>query len=103
MGWHRVGQNIEYVANDFRKDGNGRSLYTLSFEHTFATDNDSVYFAHCFPYTCSDLREDLARIESQPNSKHIFRREILCQTLMGNKAEVLTITSGLNKSPFTMK
>lgn len=66
-GWHRMGQNIIYAQNQFKRDtGNYRSTrkyYTLTFEHTFESDDDQVYFAHCFPYTYSDLCEDLTAIE----------------------------------------
>ena len=41
IGWHRVGQNIDYFANNFKKDGRcGRSYYTLTFEHTFEVNDD---------------------------------------------------------------
>lgn len=41
--------------------------YTFTFTHEFNSgDNDYVYFAHCFPYTYSDLADDLSRIEKDP-------------------------------------
>lgn len=42
IGWHRVGENIDYYLNDFKKDGNkySRNFYTLTFEHTFCHDDD---------------------------------------------------------------
>ena len=52
-----------------------------------------VYFAHCFPYTYSDLSDDLARIEKDVSTQNFFNRNTLCRTLAGNKCEYLTITS----------
>lgn len=57
VGWHRVGEQISYFANNFKRD-NQRFLktnYTFSFTHTFDFANDKQFFAHCFPYTYSDL------------------------------------------------
>mmetsp|Transcript_4821 Transcript_4821/g.7261 ORF Transcript_4821/g.7261 Transcript_4821/m.7261 type:complete len:336 (-) Transcript_4821:2969-3976(-) len=65
LGWHRVGSEIMYFQNQYKRDYSRaqRCYYTLSFVHEFKTENDQSYFAHCFPYTFSDLQEDLSRIE----------------------------------------
>jgi murein tripeptide amidase MpaA len=68
-----------------------RFYYTLTFTHTFETDKDTVYFSHCFPYTYTDLTDDLSRIERFANS--IMTRATLCRTLAGNRCEYITITS----------
>jgi len=64
LGWHRVGTEISYYKNHIRNQVNGnrfpdKKYYTLTFTHTFDSTDDSVYFCHCFPYTYSDLCEDL--------------------------------------------
>lgn len=65
VGWHRIGENINYYANSYKRDNNKflRTFYTFTYTHTFEHDNDHVFFSHCFPYTYSDLTEDLNRIE----------------------------------------
>lgn len=65
IGWHRTGKNISYTQNNFKRENMrySRNYYTLSFTYTFKHENDQVYFAHCFPYTYSDLVDDLNRIE----------------------------------------
>jgi murein tripeptide amidase MpaA len=68
-----------------------RFYYTLTFTHTFDYDKDTVYFSHCFPYTYTDLTEDLSRIERFSNT--IMTRATLCRTLAGNRCEYITITS----------
>jgi hypothetical protein len=70
-GWHRVGSDIRYYQNNIRNQAAGnrfpsKRYYTLTFTHTFEADNDQVYFSHCFPYTYSDLSEDLHQIEMRP-------------------------------------
>lgn len=52
-----------------------------------------MYFAHCFPYTYSDLADDMTRIEKDSYTQNFFHRNTLCRTLAGNKCEYLTITS----------
>lgn len=62
-GWHRVGESIDYYQNNFKKDGNPRfqrNYFTLTFTHSFNFDDDNQFFAHCFPYTYSDLQDDLS-------------------------------------------
>jgi len=36
-------------------DGYGQNLACLTFEYTATNDNDTVYFAHCYPYTYTDV------------------------------------------------
>jgi len=56
MGWHRACTDISYFKNQVRKDFNNSRFYnTLTFTYEFEHDNDTVFFAYCFPYTYSDL------------------------------------------------
>lgn len=95
LGWHRVGTDISYVQNNFKRENMRftRYYYTFSFTHEFTHTNDSVYFAHCFPYTYSDLVDDLSRIEKESLTQNFFYRNMLCRSLAGNKCEYITITS----------
>jgi cytosolic carboxypeptidase protein 2/3 len=59
LGWRRVGENIAYYRNNMRSEdenGNQRTLYSLTWTCTFANENDTYYFAHCYPYTYTDLQ-----------------------------------------------
>ena len=43
VGWHRVGEGIDYYENDFKREMVGRyvkNFYTLTFVHTFKADDD---------------------------------------------------------------
>ena len=97
LGWHRVGSDIGYYQNGYRRENvrfAQRYYYTFTFSHEFTgPDNDQVYFAHCFPYTYSDLQDDLTRIEKDSYTANFFYRNTLCRSLAGNKCEYITITS----------
>ena len=90
-----MGSDISYFQNTYKRENLRftRYYYTFTFTHVFDSDQDSVYFAHCFPYTYSDLADDLSRIEKDSYTQHFFHRNTLCRTLAGNKCEYLTITS----------
>jgi hypothetical protein len=104
VGWHRVGENIDYYMNNYKRDNMRfqRFHYTFTFTHTFEHDDDIQFFSHCFPYTYSDLVEDLNRIEKDTSTPNFFHRATLTRTLAGNKCEYLTITSK-DKDPKSAK
>ena len=53
-------------------------FYSLSFTYKFEYNNDTVFFAYCYPYTYSDLSEDLTAIEKDPVKNKYFSRKTLC-------------------------
>ena len=53
-GWFRSGKDVCYYQNSMKRKTVGH-YYTLTFSATFQNDNDTIYFAHCYPYTFSDL------------------------------------------------
>ena len=95
IGWHRGGTKIAYYQNGIRKDGikGYRSLYTLTFTYEFEYDQDNVFFAYCYPYTYTELVEELNTIMADPIKQQYVQKKTLCETLAGNKCEILTITS----------
>lgn len=101
IGWHRSCQKISYYHNGIKKDhqkkgGNTKTLYTQTFTYEFLYDDDTVYFAYCYPYTYSDLIDDLTKISTDPVRSSFCTRKTLCMSLAGNKVEMLTITSKNN-------
>ena len=38
----------------------------MTFTYEFLYDDDIVYFAYCYPYTYTDMLEDLNKISSDP-------------------------------------
>eukprot|EP00929_Paragymnodinium_shiwhaense_P047804 TRINITY_DN24257_c0_g1_i4.p1 TRINITY_DN24257_c0_g1~~TRINITY_DN24257_c0_g1_i4.p1 ORF type:complete len:946 (-),score=227.62 TRINITY_DN24257_c0_g1_i4:494-3331(-) len=94
VGWVRGGDNIIYYQNGVRrKDKGGTNYYTLTFSVKFEHDCDMVYFAHCYPYSYSDLQKDLQKLEADPMMSRRLRRRKLCETLAGNACDLITITS----------
>ena len=81
---------------------NAGYYYTLTFSATFKHDGDTIYFAHCYPYTYTDLCRYLNQLEADPKKKNRMRRRPLCQTLAGNNCDMLIITT-FNSDPEAIK
>eukprot|EP00347_Sterkiella_histriomuscorum_P004799 403359053 len=98
IGWFRGGTKISYYNNGIKKESQKRSkcYYTLTFSYEFQYDDDIVYFAYCYPYTYTDLQEELNRISNDPIKSQFCARKTLCQSVAENKIEMLTITSRQN-------
>ena len=73
-------------------DGYGQFLYALSFEYTAKHDHDTVYFAHCYPYTYSDCCKYIQNICSFQNKDKV-RKTVLCKSLAGNDVDMLIVTN----------
>lgn len=92
VGWVRDGEDIYYYQNTFKRNS-GPPLYTLTFSITAKYDHDTIYLAHCYPYTYSDLNKYLDSIIYEPMNRNRVRKKTLCQTLAGYNCDLLTITS----------
>jgi hypothetical protein len=95
IGWHKGGEDISYFPNGIRKDVlySSKSFYTATFTYKFKHSGDSIYFAYSQPYSYSELRDDIAAIEADPDRGCFVTTKTLCTTLAGNPCEYLTITS----------
>ncbi|KAJ8402929.1 hypothetical protein AAFF_G00362430 [Aldrovandia affinis] len=91
VGWHRAGTDIKYYCNQTQHEGH--ALYSLTWTCQFPCEGDTCYFAHCYPYTYSDLRRYLSGVTSDPITAAHCRLRVLCHSLAGNAVYVLTITS----------
>lgn len=94
IGWIRAGKNIRYFKNKRRVESSRieRTYYTLTFQYTFEHDADTVYFAHCYPYTYTDLQNYLTVLSMDPVRSKYCRQRVLCETLCGNVCDLLTVT-----------
>ncbi len=94
--WRRFGCNISYVQVNFTKkrEYNKRRDYVLTFTHQFehSPQDTKYYIAYSYPYTYSDLQDDLRLLQQDESKRHTFRRAKLCNTLAGNRCDVMTIT-----------
>lgn len=111
IGWKRCGENISYFRNDdnniystrnyhqvliddFDDDDSGNICsFTLTFNVEFQYDNDTVYFAHSYPYTYSDLQDYLMNIQRHPVKSKFCKLRLLCRSLAGNNVYYLTVTA----------
>ncbi|KAJ8344195.1 hypothetical protein SKAU_G00315240 [Synaphobranchus kaupii] len=91
VGWRRAGADIKYYAN--QSEHEGHALYSLTWTCHFPYEGDTCYFAHCYPYTYSDLRRFLASVTSDPVTAALCKVRVLCRSLAGNAVYVLTVTS----------
>lgn len=67
--------------------------FTLTFNIEFDYDNDTVYFAHSYPYTYSDLQDYLMAIQRHPIKSKFCKLRLLCRSLAGNNVYYLTVTA----------
>ncbi|XP_031575194.1 cytosolic carboxypeptidase 2-like, partial [Actinia tenebrosa] len=95
IGWVRKGENVKYYKNEMRREHTTKDRYHYSLTWTFQSkyDKDTCYFAHCYPYTYSDLQEYLIGIRNDPVKTRLCKQRVLCRTLAGNFVYILTITN----------
>ncbi|XP_041367885.1 cytosolic carboxypeptidase 2-like [Gigantopelta aegis] len=95
IGWVRTGFDIKYYRNNLKYETarGDRPFYSLSFSVVMNHNYDTVYFAHCYPYTYTNLQDYLLELANDPMKSQICKQRVLCRTLAGNLVYVLTITS----------
>ncbi|KAL4483318.1 hypothetical protein ABPG72_007960 [Tetrahymena utriculariae] len=93
--WIREGFDIRYYKSNIYRDGFRMSKFysCLTFSYTFQYNQDTVYFAHSYPYTYSDLQDDLNKIMNDKEKNQHISKKNMCLTLSGNVCDLLTITS----------
>ena len=109
IGWQRCGDNIALFKNDdnmiYYKDnrqglvdesddgGLNNCSYTLTFQLEVKNENDTIYFAHSYPYTYSTLQHYLMNVEQDPEKSKYCKLGVLCRSLAGNNIYCLSITA----------
>ncbi|XP_064602281.1 cytosolic carboxypeptidase 2-like [Liolophura sinensis] len=95
IGWFRCGSSIKYYRNNkmYSTAKGDKPFYSLTWTVEFTHDNDTAYFAHCFPYTYTDLQDYLMEVSNDPIKSKICKQRVLCRTMAGNLVYILTITS----------
>ncbi|XP_067943240.1 cytosolic carboxypeptidase 2-like isoform X2 [Watersipora subatra] len=96
VGWVRHGHHITYGRNLQHTVcpllSRELPYYELEWQMEFPFENDTCYLAHCYPYTYSDLKEDLDHLITDTFRSRYAKREIMCETKAGNSCHLLTIT-----------
>ena len=95
VGWHRVGFNIKYFKTTLRRPDMKQEayFYGLTWSYMFQYSEDTCFFAHCYPYTYSDLQDYLHSMLSDREKAKFCKHKVLCYTLAGNSVPLITITS----------
>ncbi|KAM6306922.1 LOW QUALITY PROTEIN: cytosolic carboxypeptidase 3-like [Podargus strigoides] len=88
VGWRRAGNEIKYYRNNVGQGG--RQYFSLTWTFQFPHDRDTCYFAHCYPYTYSNLQEYLLAISKDSVKSKFCKIHMLCHSLAGNTVYVLT-------------
>ncbi|XP_013360386.1 PREDICTED: cytosolic carboxypeptidase 3 isoform X4 [Chinchilla lanigera] len=96
IGWQRIGDQIKYYRNNLGQDG--RHFFSLTWTFQFPHNKDTCYFAHCYPYTYTNLQEYLSAINNDPVRSKFCKIRVLCHTLARNMVYVLTITTPLKNT-----
>ncbi|KAK7241490.1 cytosolic carboxypeptidase protein [Aureococcus anophagefferens] len=76
-----------------RRQRGRRGTHTLSFDLTLDDDEPSLYLAYSHPYTYTDLQAFLATLAADPARSATYTRRSLCDTVAGNRCDLLTITA----------
>ncbi|XP_033727289.1 uncharacterized protein LOC117316684 isoform X7 [Pecten maximus] len=97
IGWIRAGHHISYSRNIMHLHCpllmRGIPYYELEWQMSFPNEEDTYYLAHCYPYTFTDLKEDLDSLLNSPERRQWIRREVLCETRAGNSCFLVTVTN----------
>ncbi|XP_014643221.1 PREDICTED: cytosolic carboxypeptidase 3 [Ceratotherium simum simum] len=96
IGWQRIGDQIKYYRNNQGQDG--RHYFSLTWTFQFPHSKDTCYFAHCYPYTYTNLQEYLSSINNDPVRSKFCKIRVLCHTIARNMVYVLTITTPLKNT-----
>ncbi|KAM5303226.1 cytosolic carboxypeptidase 3-like [Glossophaga mutica] len=91
IGWQRIGDQIKYYRNNPGQDG--RHYFSLTWTFQFPHSKDTCYFAHCYPYTYTNLQEYLSSVHNDPVRSKFCKIRVLCHTIARNMVYVLTITA----------
>ncbi|KAM5255760.1 cytosolic carboxypeptidase 3 [Ctenodactylus gundi] len=91
IGWKRIGEQIKYYKNNLGQDGH--HFFSLTWTFRFPHNKDTCYFAHCYPYTYTNLQEYLSGISNDPVRSKLCKIRVLCHTLARNMVYILTITT----------
>uniref|UniRef100_A0A667HU21 ATP/GTP binding protein like 3 n=1 Tax=Lynx canadensis TaxID=61383 RepID=A0A667HU21_LYNCA len=96
IGWQRIGDQIKYYRNNQGQEG--RHYFSLTWTFQFPHNKDTCYFAHCYPYTYTNLQEYLSSINNDSVQSKFCKIRVLCHTIARNMVYVLTITTPLKNA-----
>ena len=107
LGWYRAGTMIYYGDSDYNKRSMDTNtigkLHSLTFELIFPYDNDECYLAYHYPYTYTNLLNDLRLWENTSITNLYFKIDTLCHSYTGIPCPLITITDLDNGIPYLSK
>ena len=103
--WQRAGSNVAYYQNNIPRVNPNNDpkipthFYSLTFSYVFTQAEERVYFAHCYPYTYTDLTRYLDTLQREERYKDRLRVDVMCKTLAGNDCFLVTVTEEIASFP----
>ncbi|XP_067936797.1 cytosolic carboxypeptidase 2-like [Watersipora subatra] len=97
QGWIRhghhisYGRNVQHLLNTLLN--REMAYYELEWQLEFPYRGDTCYFAHCYPFSHSDLKIDLASLTCNNRYKSYLKQEVMCTSRAGHECYLLTITN----------
>lgn len=91
VGSHRNRRDHIFPRSECKKVK--AETHTMTFDIEFEFDEDIVYLAYSHPYTYTELQNFLNTMMSNPATQHTTTRKVLCNTIAGNRCDLLTITA----------
>lgn len=101
IGWQRIGENLNY----FKWKNPKVQEWAFTFNFT-VTQKDTMYFAHAYPYTYTDLQNFLSKLPSYVSVSTITRTygdipvpAIFWDADLGKCTDISQITQGHERKP----
>ena len=93
LGWIRSGFDIAYFKSSiYHRKHSGTPFRTLTFTYTGEYANDSVYFAHCYPYPLQQLNNEISQLLADKTKQPLIKRSCLCKTQGKHECVLLEVT-----------
>mmetsp|Transcript_50943 Transcript_50943/g.159167 ORF Transcript_50943/g.159167 Transcript_50943/m.159167 type:complete len:946 (-) Transcript_50943:252-3089(-) len=94
LGWERSCKEIAYYKSGLYYRSHSRIPFrTLTFTYVGEYDDDTVYFAHCYPYTVNQLSEDLTALMESKDASCMTNKVKLGRSPGGNDCYTLEISA----------
>jgi len=93
LGWVRSCKDIAYYKSSlYYRKLSKVPFRTLTFTYTGEYNSDTVSFAHCYPYTTTQLKQDVETVMTDPDRMPFIDKTTICKSPGGVDCTVLDIT-----------
>ena len=91
FNWQRIRQPVKFLKETER-------CSSLSFDHYFDAEDDTVYFAFTYPYTYTTVQNELEKLDEKQRDvtkagNLYYQREILTKTPENRNIDLITVSN----------